>query len=86
MNSGLLKTTDVLQAVLHHAIAPTSVALGFWNLVQPYLKDGLEQHCDPADLQPSPSVLVTASGQLVIKTRLLENEQNDPERTYRGDE
>jgi hypothetical protein len=65
VNSGFLRT---VQALIRHAIAPTSVALEFWKLSQPYLKDVLEQHGDLQTLALSPH----AGQWTMVKTKLLE--------------
>lgn len=50
-NSSSLQTIDVLQALLRHAIAPSSVALEFWKFLQTWFDTVLEQHGDPMNLQ-----------------------------------
>jgi hypothetical protein len=50
-NSPLLNTVEVLRALLCHAIAPTWVALEFWNVLQAYFNGVLVQHGDPTDPQ-----------------------------------
>jgi len=60
-NSALLETVDVLQALLHHAIAPSTVALEFWKFLQAYFNDVLERRGDHT--HPQSVVLVPHHGQ-----------------------
>lgn len=46
-----LLTVAVFKALLHHAIAPSSVANNFWQFLKPHFDDVLEEHGDPTDLQ-----------------------------------
>ena len=46
-NSPLLLTVSVFKALLHHAIAPSSVAKNFWEFLSPHFHDVLEEHDDP---------------------------------------
>ena len=48
-NSRLLITITVFQALLDHAIAPSSVAKNFWKLLKPFFNDVLQEHGDPTD-------------------------------------
>jgi len=60
-NSGFLKTVDVLQALLHYAIAPSLIALEFWKFLRAHFNDVLEQHGDHTD--PPSLVLIPRHGQ-----------------------
>jgi hypothetical protein len=51
INSPSLNTVDVFRALLDHAIAPTSVALEFWNVLQAYFNGVLVQYGDATDPQ-----------------------------------
>ena len=48
-NSRLLITVAVFQALLDHAIAPSSVAKNFWKFLKPFFDDVLQEHGDPTD-------------------------------------
>ena len=43
---------DALRALLHHAVAPNSVALELWKILQAYLGDDVELQGNPQSLIP----------------------------------
>ena len=66
----LLNTVAVFQALLCHAIAPSSVALAVWKVIQVYFNGVLVQHGDPTDpqsltLSPSDGEWVTVDNWLM---------------------
>jgi hypothetical protein len=64
------KTLVVLRALLDHAIAPSSVALEFWNVFRASFNRVLVMHGDPADpqsltLNPRDGEWTTVEGELL---------------------
>jgi len=77
--SPLLNTVAVFQALLCHAIAPSSVALAVWKVIQAYFNGVLVQHGDPKDpqsltLSPSDGEWVTVDNWLLKMTETVLHE------------
>ena len=71
-NSPLLITVTVFQALLDHAIAPSSVAKNFWEFLKPFFSDVLQEHGDP--ISPHSLLICPRNGQWTAvedKLRLL---------------
>jgi hypothetical protein len=78
-NSPSLNTVDVFRALLDHAIAPTSVALEFWNVLQAYFNGALVQYGDATDpqsvaLSPRDGKWTTVDDGLITMSEMALNE------------